>query len=249
MLLRKWEDLPENMRCNDVRKYYDALAVHKESLLIKRIFDVVVSLIMLLILSPIFLGIAIAIVADSPGSIFFRQVRVTAYGREFRIFKFRTMVANADKMGAQVTSYHDLRITRVGKVLRGYRLDEIPQLLNILTGDMTFVGTRPEVPRYVAQYTPEMLSTLLLPAGVTSEASIHYKDESRFLDMTEDVDRIYVEAVLPWKMHYNLKAIEKFSFCNDLKLMVKTVFTVLIKEYFGNSTVSEKPTVKISTNK
>ncbi len=226
MFLREWKDLPESMQCSDIRKYYDALEAHKGSLLAKRLFDVVVSLIMLVILCPLFLIIVIVIVIDSPGGAFFRQVRITTYGRAFRIIKFRTMVANAERLGAQVTPNNDMRITRVGRTLRRYRLDEIPQLLNILAGDMTFVGTRPEVPRYIAQYTPEMLATLLLPAGVTSEASIIYKDEYKLLNETSDVDRTYVEEVLPGKMYYNLKAIEYFNFWQDIKTMLQTVFTV-----------------------
>lgn len=186
---------------------------------------------MLLLLSPVFLVLAIAIKLDSPGPVFYRQVRITQYGKQFRIFKFRSMVSNADKIGTQVTVGNDSRITRVGKIIRKCRLDEICQLIDILRGTMTFVGTRPEVPKYVAAYTPEMMATLLLPAGVTSLASIIYKDEDRLLESAEDVDETYIQKVLPGKMRYNLQTIEAFSFWGDIKVMFMTVFAVLGKDY------------------
>ena len=231
MMLRKWEALPENMRTDAVRPYYELLEKKQGSLLLKRVFDVAVSAVMLLILSPLFLLLAIAIKLDSPGPVFYRQVRVTQYGETFRIFKFRSMVSNADKIGTQVTVGNDSRITRVGKLVRKCRLDEICQLIDIFRGTMTFVGTRPEVPKYVAEYTPEMMATLLLPAGVTSLASICYKDEDELLNGAENVDKTYVEQVLPGKMKYNLDAIRKFSFFGDIKVMFMTVFAVLGKEY------------------
>lgn len=192
-MLRKWKDLPEWMRIPEVKKYYDILSKRKVSLALKRIFDLVVSVAALIMLSPLMLLIVFIITLDSPGGVFYRQVRITSYGQEFHIHKFRTMFANADKMGSQVTVKYDLRITRVGAFLRKYRLDELPQLLDIAAGNMLLVGTRPEVPRYVDQYTNEMRATLLLPAGVTSEASIRYKDEAELLDGAEDADKIYVE--------------------------------------------------------
>lgn len=227
MRLIRWEDLPENMRTDAVRPYYDSLKTKTGSLLLKRIFDIVVSFLMLLILSPFFLILAIAIKVDSRGPVFYRQVRVTQYGREFRIFKFRTMVNNADKIGSLVTVGNDARITKVGSFIRACRLDEISQLINVLLGDMTFVGTRPEVPKYVNAYTPEMMATLLLPAGITSIASIRYKDEAELLDKAEDVDKTYVEEVLPGKMQYNLESILKFSFWDDIATCFKTVLAVL----------------------
>ena len=230
-MLRKWEALPENMRTDAVRPYYELLEKKQGALLLKRVFDVAVSAVMLLILSPLFLLLAIAIKLDSPGPVFYRQVRVTQYGETFRIFKFRSMVSNADKIGTQVTVGNDSRITRVGKLVRKCRLDEICQLIDIFRGTMTFVGTRPEVPKYVAEYTPEMMATLLLPAGVTSLASICYKDEDELLAGAENVDKTYVEQVLPGKMKYNLDAIKKFSFFGDIKVMFMTVFAVLGKEY------------------
>lgn len=231
MILKKWENLPDNMRNDAVKKYYELLNEKKFSLFCKRLFDIIVAFFMLLILSPAFLVLAILIKLDSKGPVFYRQVRVTQYGREFRIFKFRTMVQNADKVGTQVTVNNDSRITRVGAFLRKYRLDEISQLIDVLRGTMTFVGVRPEVPKYVAHYTDDMLATLLLPAGITSKTSIFYKDESRLLDAAEDADKTYIEQVLPDKMKYNLKGISEFSFWNDIKVMFMTVSAMLGKEY------------------
>lgn len=226
-MLREWEKLPVYMQTEAVRPYYNRLRRKKLSLLIKRLFDFVMALIMLLILFPVLIFIAILIVRDSKGSIFYRQERVTQYGRKFKIFKFRTMVANADKFGSQVTLQNDSRITKIGQVLRKYRFDEFPQLINILLGDMSFVGTRPESVCYVKRYTPEMFATLLLPAGVTSEASIRYKNEAELLDKAEDVDQVYVKQILPEKMKYNLKSIKKFSFFSDMKIMIFTVIAVV----------------------
>ena len=230
MRMISWEKLPPQMQTEAVKPYYEILQKKQIGLIFKRSFDIVVSLIMLLILSPVFLVLAIAIKLDSKGPVFYRQVRVTQYGKEFRIFKFRTMVNNADKIGSQVTVGGDSRITRVGKVIRECRLDEIGQLLNILGGSMTFVGTRPEVPKYVEKYTPEMWATLLLPAGVTSEASIRYKDEAALLDAAEDVDTTYIQDVLPGKMKYNLRSIQEYSFFKDIEAMFQTVFAVVEKD-------------------
>ena len=229
MRMISWEKLPPQMQTEAVKPYYEILQKKQISLIFKRSFDIVVSLIMLLILSPVFLVLAIAIKLDSKGPVFYRQVRVTQYGKEFRIFKFRTMVNNADKIGSQVTVGGDSRITRVGKVIRECRLDEIGQLLNILGGSMTFVGTRPEVPKYVEKYTPEMWATLLLPAGVTSEASIRYKDEAALLDVAEDVDATYLQDVLPGKMKYNLLELKKFRLSHDFYIMWDTIVTVLCR--------------------
>lgn len=228
-MLKRWESLPDSFRTDAVRPYYEVLKAKQSSLIAKRLFDVVVSALMLLILSPVFLILAVAIKLDSPGPVFYRQERVTQYGKTFRIFKFRTMVSNADQIGTQVTVKDDSRITRMGRMIRKCRLDEISQLIDILRGTMTFVGTRPEVPKYVAAYTPEMMATLLLPAGVTSLASIMYKDEDELLSGAEDVDKIYVERVLPGKMRYNLKAMKKFSFWSDIRVMIKTVLAVMGK--------------------
>ena len=229
MILKKWEDLPELLRTEEVRPYYDLLSRRRGSLALKRCFDVVVSALMLAVLSPVFLVLAAAIKLDSPGPVFYRQVRVTQYGKEFRIFKFRSMVSDADKRGSLVTVSGDSRITRVGGFIRKCRLDELCQLIDIFRGTMTFVGTRPEVPKYVAAYTPEMMATLLLPAGVTSEASILYKDEAELLDAAADVDAVYIRQVLPGKMKYNLDALKNFSFFSDIATMFRTVFAVLGK--------------------
>lgn len=233
MRLVKWEKLPADMQTEEVRKYYDVLRKKRFSLFWKRIFDIFVSAIMLIILSPLFLILAIAIKTDSKGPVFYRQERVTQYGKPFRIFKFRSMVQNADK-GSQVTVDHDSRVTKVGKFIRKFRLDEICQLIDIFRGTMTFVGTRPEVPKYINEYTPEMKATLLLPAGVTSLASIYYKDEAELLSGAEDTDKTYVEKILPAKMYYNLKEIKNYGFWRDIKTMFMTVFAVLGKNYEGD---------------
>lgn len=231
MMLKRWDDLPAQMRTPAVRPYYDALAKKRGGLIAKRIFDIGAALVLLILLSPVFLVLAVAIKLDSPGPVFYRQTRVTQYGREFRIFKFRTMVSGADRLGAQVTVSRDARITRVGRLIRRCRLDEISQLLNVLDGTMTFVGTRPEVPQFVAAYTPEMWATLLLPAGITSEASILYKDEDRLLAQAGNVDDAYVNQVLPGKMRYNLYAVKHFSFWFEIRTMFRTVFAVMGKNY------------------
>ena len=228
---RKWEDLPKGMQLPEVREYYDILNRRQFSLKCKRAFDVAAASVMLAALSPVFLVLAAAIKLDSPGPVFYRQERITQYGKKFRIYKFRTMVNNADKVGAAVTVGNDSRITRVGAKIRDYRLDEIGQLINVLKGEMSFVGTRPEVLKYVKRYTPEMRATLLLPAGITSEASIRYKDESELLDAADDVDKVYVEKVLPGKMKWNLDSIRKFSFMREILTMFRTAAAVMGKEY------------------
>lgn len=227
MLIKRWDKLPPEMRNAEVSEYYLSLRKKNFTLFFKRLFDIFLSLILLILLSPVFLILAIAIKIDSRGPVFFRQVRVTQYGKEFRIFKFRTMVANAEAVGAQVTSKGDSRITRVGKFIRKCRLDEVSQLIDVFRGTMTFVGTRPEVPKYVEKYTPEMMATLLLPAGITSVASIKYKDEDEILGNAENADEAYVEKVLPEKMKYNLQSLKEFGFFRDIGVMFKTVFAVL----------------------
>lgn len=226
-MLKQWEKLPDVMRTPEVAEYYRILKKKPLSLFLKRLFDILLSLILIVLLSPLMLFIVIWIKCDSRGPVMFRQVRITTAGKEFRIFKFRTMVVDAEKLGTQVTVGQDPRITRSGRFLRKLRLDELPQLFNVLAGDMSFVGTRPEVPHYVERYTPEMWATLLLPAGITSEASIEYKDEDRLLEGAEDVDRVYMEEVLPEKMKYNLRYLERFQVLRDFVIMVETVFAVL----------------------
>lgn len=226
MIMKKWDKLPDVMKTDEVKPYYLALKRKTASLIIKRVFDIIVSLILLILLSPVFLVISIMIKTDSKGPVMFRQVRVTQYGKTFRIFKFRTMVTDAEKLGTQVTVDNDSRITKTGNRLRKCRLDEIPQLLNILKGEMSFVGTRPEVEKYVNCYTPEMMATLLLPAGVTSTASIAYKDEDRLLKDAVSPDGVYVKQILPEKMKYNLEYLKNFGFFYDIRVMIRTVTAV-----------------------
>lgn len=230
-MLVQWDKLPEELKTDTIRRYYDLLLKRKGSLLIKRGFDFIVSLVMIILLSPVLLVLAILIKADSKGPVFYRQVRVTTGGRDFRIFKFRTMVQNADQIGALVTSGNDSRITKIGSKIRKCRLDELPQLFNVIKGEMSFVGTRPEVRKYVEAYQDEMKATLLLPAGITSLASIRFKDEDVMMDQYTGqgmtTDHAYVEHVLPEKMKYNLEYIRDFSFFKDIGLMWKTFVSVL----------------------
>lgn len=225
--MRAWDDLPEELRCEEVRKYYEELKKHRKGLFLKRVIDVAVAIVLLILLSPVLLIISLVIVVSSPGGVLFRQRRVTTYGRVFTIYKFRTMVKNADRMGSQVTAKGDARITKTGHFLRKVRLDELPQLINILKGDMSLVGTRPEVEKYVASYDKEMRATLLMRAGVTSEASITYRDEAKLLALGGNIDEIYIKQVLPEKMKYNLDYVRHFSIGRDLKLIIKTVIAVL----------------------
>lgn len=227
MMLESWDNLPEYMRNEKVKPYYDSLSKKKFSLILKRIFDVVMSMVLFILLMPVIIILSIWIKLDSKGTVFFRQVRITTYGRQFKIYKFRTMVENAEALGSQVTSQNDMRVTKVGEKIRKLRLDELPQLINIFKGEMSFVGTRPEVPRYVKQYSPEMYATLLLPAGVTSEASIEYKDEDELLREASNADEVYVKEVLPGKMAWNLKEIKEFSFFREIKILFKTVKAVV----------------------
>ena len=214
-----------------VKKYREEINKRKISLFLKLFLDKILALILLIPLSPIILAIAIWIKLDSEGPVFYRQERITTYGRPFRIFKFRTMVKDADKLGAAVTEHNDPRISRAGDKLRKVRLDELPQLFNVLLGDMSFVGVRPEVAKYVNRYTDEMNATLLLPAGITSPASIEYKDEDevieKFKGSGRSIDDIYIEEVLPDKMKYNLEYIKNFSIVNDIKIMIKTALAVI----------------------
>lgn len=226
MEFRDWDDIPEFMRNDSVKKYYEILRRKQFSLKVKRSFDIVASLVLIILLSPVFLFLTVWIKFDSQGPVYYKQERITQYGRKFYIFKFRTMVANADKIGTLVTVQEDPRITKAGSKIRKLRLDELPQLFNIAAGDMSFVGTRPEVPRYVDEYSDEMKATLLLPAGVTSEASIEYKDEDKLLKEAEDLDAVYVDQILPEKMKWNLKAIKTYSMLYELKILIRTAWAV-----------------------
>ena len=231
MRLRRWEDLPSFMQTEEVRPYWEVLNKKRGQLALKRGFDFIAAQVLLILLAFPMAVIAVLIKADSVGPVFYRQERVTAYGHHFKIHKFRTMVSNADQIGTAVTVDHDSRITRVGAKLRGYRLDELPQVLDVIKGDMSFVGTRPEAVKYVDQYKPEYFATLLMPAGITSEASIRYKDEDKLLSETDNVDQVYMEKVLPAKMAWNLKSIQQFSFLQEIATMFRTVLAVFGKEY------------------
>ncbi len=249
MILRKWDDLPDIMRCDEVKEYYDVLASKKFFLVMKRGFDFVVALILFIILLIPMAIIAILIKFDSPGKILYRQERVTRYGKHFKIHKFRTMVSNADKIGNAVTVGNDSRVTKIGAKLRRLRLDELPQVIDVLVGDMSFVGTRPEATKYVEKYRKEYYATLLLPAGITSEASIRYKDEAELLENAENIDKIYVEEILPGKMEWNLNSIRRFSCLEEFKIMFKTVFALLGRIRLEESNMNEKkPLIALITN-
>ena len=228
MLPKTFEQLPAAMQREAVRPYFEALSKKRGALLLKRLADIVLSAVMLSVLFPVLLLLALAVVLDSRGGVFYRQVRVTTFGRQFRIFKFRSMVAEADKQGPLVTVGEDSRITRVGHFIRKTHLDELPQLIMVLLGDMSFVGTRPEVPKYVAHYTDEMYATLLLPAGITSHTSVKYHDEARLLESAEDADKTYTEVILPQKMQYNLEYVKDFTVFSDIKTIIETA-----KLFFG----------------
>lgn len=230
-MLTSWDKLPDRLKCAEVRPYYDILHRRRVSLWIKRLFDLIAAFILLVLLAIPMLIIALWIKADSEGPVFYRQERVTRDGKLFRIHKFRTMVVNADRIGTAVTVGNDNRITRAGKKLRHLRLDELPQLLDVLKGDMSFVGTRPEAVKYVEQYKPEYYATLLLPAGITSEASIRYKDEDKLLGAADDVDRVYLERVLPEKMKWNLDELRRFHPLRELCTMFRTIAAVCGRDF------------------
>ena len=227
MILRQWEQLPADLRNEQTRHYYDILSEKKVDLLLKRLFDFLAAGILLILLLPAFAVITVLVKATSKGPVLYKQERVTTYGKKFKIFKFRTMIENADKIGSLVTVDNDSRITKVGRFLRKVRLDELPQLFNVLMGDMSFVGTRPEVQKYVDSYSSEMFATLLMPAGITSLASISFKDEEKQLNSPLSVEETYINEILPEKMRYNLEYIEKFNVFYDVKLMIKTALAVL----------------------
>lgn len=226
-MFSSWDKLPSKMKNDEVKSFYVVLKKKKFQFILKRIFDIVTALIMLVLLLPVILVLSILIKKDSKGPIIYKQERVTQNMRNFKVWKFRTMIDGADKKGSHVTASEDSRITKVGNLLRKYRLDEIPQLVNILKGDMTFVGTRPEALRYVEAYDDRMLATFLLPAGLTSETSIKFKDETKLLEGKEDIDKAYIEEVLPIKMEMNLKSLSQYSFMNDIKIMFMTFIEVI----------------------
>lgn len=221
--MRKWNKLPIEMQKEAIMPYYKILKKRKISRFLKRCFDILMSFFPLIILFPFFLTIAFFIKITSKGPVFYRQVRVTRYNKDFRIFKFRTMVVNADQKGSLVTTKNDSRITKIGKFLRKTKLDELPQLINVLFGQMSFVGTRPEVRKYVDEYSDEMFATLLMPAGITSSASVKYKDEASLIENAENVDDVYINVILNDKMKYNLEDIKKFNFFREIGCIFKTI--------------------------
>ena len=229
--MRTEHQMPQFMKNHYTLEAVKVLEKKKATLVFKRLFDICLSLILLVILSPVFLFLAICIKLEDGGPIFYRQQRITTYGRVFRIFKFRTMILNADKMGPLVTQDNDSRITKIGKKIRDFRLDEIAQLINVLIGDMTFVGTRPEVQKYVDAYSEEMMVTLLLPAGITSRSSIEFRNEadkiSKWMEQGLTADEAYIQKILPEKMRYNIDYISELSITQDIKVMLQTVFAVL----------------------
>lgn len=203
------------------------LARRRPQLIAKRAMDIAISAAALCVLWPVFLLIALAIVIDDPGPVFYRQVRVGRGGRPFRIFKFRTMVVDADKKGLSITVGRDSRITRVGAFLRKTKLDELAQLLNVLCGQMSFVGPRPEVPRYVELYTPYQRQVLLVRPGITDYASIAYRNENDLLAGADDPEKMYIETIMPDKIELNMKYLREISPLADLRLILKTVIAVI----------------------
>ena len=228
--MHAFEKLPAQFQNDSVKAYYDILSKRQGSIILKRVFDIIVSLILLVFLIIPIAVISILIKVNSPGPVLFKQKRVTTYGRIFKIYKFRTMVVNAESLGSKVTTKNDARVTSIGKTLRKFRLDELPQIFNVIGGSMSFVGTRPEVQKYVDLYEDEYYATLLLPAGITSLTSIKFKDEENLLSAivdTEKIDKTYVKTILPQKMEYNLQYTKEFGFLSDIKIMFKTVKEVI----------------------
>ncbi|WP_442867973.1 sugar transferase [Caproiciproducens sp. CPB-2] len=219
--------LPKGMRNKYTKEYLTLLNKRRFSLGAKRAFDIVVSLLILAVCSPFFLLLALAVKIDSRGPVFYRQVRVGRYNQDFKIFKFRTMVQDADKIGPPLTVGDDPRVTKVGRFIRKLRLDEFSQLLNVLGGSMSLVGPRPEVRKYVDVYAPEYMATLLIRPGITATSSIAFKDEDSLLNAAEDPEKVYVEQILPPKMAYNLEYMKNISLLNDIKIMFRTVGAVL----------------------
>lgn len=219
--MKAWTDLPESFQTEALRPYYESLSKKKGYMAFRRLFDVTASGLMMVLLSPVMAGLALWIKSDSKGPVIFRQTRITQYGRSFQICKFRTM--SSSQSGASVTAKGDARITKAGRFLRKYRLDELPQLVNVFKGEMAFVGTRPEVPEYVDAYNEEMKATLLVPAGITSKASVAFKDEESILENAKDVSQAYIQDVLPQKMAINLEQLKNFGLKDDLKTLYDTV--------------------------
>lgn len=225
-----WEELPAFMQTGEVRPYWETLNRRRHCIRAKRMFDYTAACMLLVVLAVPMLCIAAVVRLDSEGPVFYRQLRVTAYGRTFRIHKFRTMTDGAEHNGPALTVSRDSRVTGAGAVLRKYRLDELPQIFDVLHGDMSFVGARPELVKYVEQYTPQMRATLLLPAGITSEASVRFRDESGLLGAADNADEIYVKKIMPAKMRWNLESIRRFSFWREIRTIIRTVAAVSVRD-------------------
>lgn len=228
MSLRAFGKLPEAMQNDTTRLYYDKLSRKRGQLALKRGMDIILSFLLILLLSPV-MAFCAALVRTDGGSILFQQVRIGRYGRPFVIYKFRTMTQQA-YLGGELTRGEDPRITRAGRLLRRTRLDELPQLFNVLKGEMSLVGPRPEVPRYTALYTDRMRATLLLPVGITCRASLRFKDEAALL-AGEDGEWVYRQRVLPAKMEENIRYLREFSLWEDGKILLQTA-CMAIKEVF-----------------
>lgn len=225
--MRKFEHLPERFKNDAVREYYDILSAKKTTLLLKNVFDFTIALVLFIVLLPIFIILALTVKLTSKGEIIFKQKRVGLYGKPFYVLKFRTMATDAEAKGKQITvGERDPRITSVGHFLRKFRLDEFPQLINVIKGEMSFVGARPEVPYYVDFYTDEMMATLLTRPGITGTASIFFKDEAKMLEIEPDAEKCYINHILPEKMRMNLDYLKNISVWYDIKLMFQTVFEV-----------------------
>lgn len=228
LLSVKYQELPESMKNEFTKEYWEMLKNRRVSLAAKRTFDILVSCIILVILSPFFLLLALAIKLDSKGPVFYRQVRVGRYDKDFKIFKFRTMVQNADRVGPPLTVGEDPRITRMGRFIRKLRLDEFSQILNVLGGSMSLVGPRPEVRKYVDAYTPEYMATLLIRPGITATSSIAFKDEDKILNSGGNPEQIYVDKILPPKMELNLQYVRNIGLWNDIKILFQTFGAVFL---------------------
>lgn len=223
MSVKQWQKLPAHMQNEAVKPYFDILAKKNITLFFKRFFEIIIAVIILLIISPILIIAGIAVAVTSKGPVFYLQERVGRYGKPFKIIKFRTMVVNADKLGAQITvGERDPRITRVGHILRITRIDEFPQMINILKGDMSLIGTRPEVQRYVDEYTDEMMATLLLRPGATGAASVKFSKENDMLKDKENPEEYYIKTILPEKMALNLDYTKNISIGYDFKIIGQT---------------------------
>ena len=205
----------------------ESLRDKKVNLLIKRLFDMVASFLGLVILSPIFIIVSICIKIDSKGPVFFKQKRVGKDGQPFMIYKFRTMVTDAEKLGKQITVGDDNRITKVGKFIRKCKLDEIPQLINVLKGEMSLVGPRPEVPRYVELYDDYQFQVLLVRPGITDYASIEYRNENEILGESSNPEETYINEIMPTKIELNMKYLKNISLSEDFKLIIKTILAIV----------------------